>query len=39
MIDEKLAAAIQDAVWSVVSQHPLAGVRRDSSQEGQVTAH
>ena len=26
-IDEKLAPAIQDAVWSVVSTHPLAGVR------------
>ena len=26
-IDEKLALAIQDAVWSVVSTHPLAGVR------------
>ena len=29
LIDEKLAAAIQDAVWSVVSKHPLAGVRTD----------
>jgi hypothetical protein len=27
-IDEKLAAAIQDVVWTVVSKHPLAGVRR-----------
>ena len=26
LIDEKLAAAIQDAVWTVVSKHPLAGV-------------
>ncbi len=26
-IDERLAAAIQDAVWTVVSKHPLAGVR------------
>jgi hypothetical protein len=26
-IDEKLAAAIQEAVWTVVSRHPLAGVR------------
>ena len=25
-IDEKLAAVIQDAVWKVVSEHPLAGV-------------
>jgi hypothetical protein len=30
LIDEKLAAAIQDAVWTVVSKHPLAGVRTDS---------
>jgi hypothetical protein len=29
LIDEKLAAAIQDAVWTVVSKHPLAGVRTD----------
>ena len=34
LIDEKLAAAIQDAVWTVVSKHPLAGVRRVSSREG-----
>ena len=27
LIDEELAAAIQDAVWTVVSKHPLAGVR------------
>jgi len=26
LIDEKLAAAMQDAVWTVVSKHPLAGV-------------
>ncbi len=30
LIDEKLAAAIQDAVWTVVSKHPLAGVRTAS---------
>ncbi len=30
LIDEKLAAAIQDAVWIVVSKHPLAGVRTAS---------
>jgi hypothetical protein len=30
LIDEKLAAAIQDAVWTVVSKHPLSGVRRAS---------
>jgi hypothetical protein len=34
LIDEKLAGAIQDAVWTVVSKHPLAGVRRDSSRDG-----
>jgi hypothetical protein len=34
-IDEKLALAIQDAVWGVVSTHPLAGVRKASSREGQ----
>jgi len=39
MIDEKLAAAIQDAVWTVVSKHSLAGVRRASPREGQSTAH
>ncbi len=33
-IDPKLAAAIQDAVWTVVSKHPLAGVRKKSSREG-----
>jgi hypothetical protein len=27
LIDEELAAAIQNAVWTVVSKHPLAGVR------------
>ena len=27
LIDEKLAAAIQDAVWTVVTKHTLAGVR------------
>jgi hypothetical protein len=27
-IDDNLAAAIQEAVWSVVSMHPLSGVRR-----------
>jgi beta-1,2-mannobiose phosphorylase / 1,2-beta-oligomannan phosphorylase len=27
LIDDNLAAAIQDAVWTVVSKHPLAGVR------------
>jgi len=35
LIDEKLAAAIQDAVWTVVSKHPLSGVRRASSRERQ----
>ena len=30
LIDEKLAAAIQDAVWTFVSKHPLAGVRTAS---------
>ena len=39
LIDEKLAAAIQDVVWTVVSMHPLAGVRRASSRERQSTAH
>ena len=39
LIDEKLAAAIQDVVWTVVSKHPLAGVRRASSREGQPGAH
>ncbi len=39
LIDEKLAAVIQDAVWNVVSEHPLAGVRRASFQEGQPGAH
>ena len=37
LIDENLAAAIQDAVWSVVSKHPLAGVRRASSQDATST--
>jgi hypothetical protein len=27
LIDDKLAASIQDAIWTVVSEHPLAGVR------------
>jgi len=39
LIDETLAVAIQDAVWTVVSKHPLAGVRRASSREGQSGAH
>ncbi len=39
LIDEKLAAAIQDAVWNVVSKHPLAGVRRASSRERQSVTH
>jgi hypothetical protein len=30
LIDEKLAAEIQGAVWTVVSKHPLAGVRAAS---------
>ena len=34
LIDEKRAAAIQDAVWTVVSKHPLAGVRKASSRTG-----
>jgi hypothetical protein len=34
LIDEKLVATIQDAVWTVVSKHPLAGVRSASSLEG-----
>jgi len=33
-IDDKLAAAIQDVVWTVVNRHLLAGVRRASSREG-----
>ena len=39
LIDEKLAAAIQDAVWTVVSKHPLAGVRTDLSREGKIAPH
>ncbi len=39
LIDEKLAAAIQDAVWSVVSKHPLTGIPRASSREEQSAAH
>jgi lysophospholipase L1-like esterase len=34
LIEEKLAAAIQDAVWTVVSKHPLAGVRKDPPLTG-----
>jgi hypothetical protein len=26
LIDDKLTAAIQDAVWRILSTHPLAGV-------------
>ena len=37
LIDDNLAAAIQDAVWSVVSKHPLAGVLRASSQDATST--
>jgi hypothetical protein len=33
LIDRKLAAAIQDAVWTVVSKHPLAGVHKASSRD------
>ena len=33
LIDARLAASIQDAVWTVVSMHPLAGVRTDSSRQ------
>jgi hypothetical protein len=36
LIDEKLAAAIQEAVWTVVSKHPLAGVRTISTREGKT---
>ncbi len=36
LIDLKLAAAIQDAVWTVVSKHPLAGIRRDSSGDART---
>ena len=32
LIDDKLAKAIQDAAWTVVSTHTLAGVRRVSSR-------
>ncbi len=39
LIDERLAAAIQDAVWTVVSKHPLAGVRRALRREGQSATH
>ncbi len=39
LIDEKLAVAIQDAIWTVVSKHPLAGVGNGSSREGQSVAH
>src|SRR5271157_1592796 len=39
LIDNELAAAIQDAVWTVVSKHPLAGVRGALSREGQSAAH
>ncbi len=39
LIDENLAAAILDAVWTVVSKHPLAGVRKASSRVGEPAAH
>ena len=35
LIDEKLAAAIQDAVWNVVRKHRLAGVLKTPSRDGQ----
>jgi hypothetical protein len=38
LIDEKLAAAIQDVVWTVVRTHPLAGVRTASSREGKSSS-
>jgi len=33
-IDDKLAMAIQDAVWTIVSAHPLSGCLQDRSTEG-----
>jgi hypothetical protein len=39
LIDEKLAAAIQDAVWSVVSNHPLSGVHTTEASKGSPDDH
>jgi hypothetical protein len=38
-IDEKLAAAIQEAVWTVVSRHPLAGVSAATTHQSLKTSH
>lgn len=35
--DEKLARAIQETVWDVVSNHPLAGIAKGSPASGEVT--
>jgi hypothetical protein len=34
LIDRKLATAIQDAVWTVVRKHPMAGVCKASDRDG-----